>query len=383
MGQLPQPTPQRVSSRRVTARPCAAANRKHSLRAGEYGRIGKLSRDARGLLYGCGAAFRNGGKGMRISFLMCLVVLLLARPKTHADYSGFHVDGRHLYDPCGNKVVLRGVNKMVVWNDIDCAPSCSEIAQSGTNCLRIVWTTDTWHTSANLDTIIARCASEDMIPMPELHGFSHLSELDQAVAYWTRSDVLEVISRHEDYLIINIANEVGEGHQDTTEFKNAYAAAVTELRNAGIHVPLVIDADYWGLGIDILQTCGPYLTEQDPDHNLLFSAHPYWSVYTVGEYRASQEGINAELDECVLLDLPVILGELCAYSLNSTIPEECEQGVDYLHLIKAAHEREIGWLAWSWGNGNNPCTQMDMTTDGTFETLHGWGREVAVDDTYS
>lgn len=33
------------------------------------------------------------------------------------DKPGFYVSGRFLYDKCGNKVVLRGVNEMVIWRD--------------------------------------------------------------------------------------------------------------------------------------------------------------------------------------------------------------------------------------------------------------------------
>ena len=40
-------------------------------------------------------------------------------------------------------------------------------------------------------------------------------------------------------------------------------------------------------------------------------------------------------------------------------------------------------MAWSWGPGNGDCPAMDMTTDGRFETLRGWGLEVAVTDPHS
>ena len=39
----------------------------------------------------------------------------------------------------------------------------------------------------------------------------------------------------------------------------------------------------------------------------------------------------------------------------------------------------IGWLAWSWGPGNFDSPEMDMTVHGSYNTLIGWGKEVAVD----
>jgi mannan endo-1,4-beta-mannosidase len=35
--------------------------------------------------------------------------------------------------------VLRGINKMIIWMDIDGDPSCSEIAKTGANAVRMVW----------------------------------------------------------------------------------------------------------------------------------------------------------------------------------------------------------------------------------------------------
>jgi mannan endo-1,4-beta-mannosidase len=58
----------------------------------------------------------------------------------------------------------------------------------------------------------------------------------------------------------------------------------------------------------------------------------------------------------------------------------CRGRIAYEHIMQEAQRLGIGWLAWSWGPGNSDCREMDMTTDGTFDTLHDWGLEVAVTD---
>src|SRR5690606_35051972 len=52
----------------------------------------------------------------------------------------FFVDGRFLYDGCGEKVVLQSVNEMIVWSpQRDGLPEFVEIARTGANAVRIVW----------------------------------------------------------------------------------------------------------------------------------------------------------------------------------------------------------------------------------------------------
>jgi len=92
-----------------------------------------------------------------------------------------------------------------------------------------------------------------MIPIIELHDATgEWQKLSMLVDYWTRPDVLEVLKKHQEYLIINIGNEVG-AQVSESEFKTGYEAAVKRMREAGIHVPLMIDGSDWEKNIDILQ----------------------------------------------------------------------------------------------------------------------------------
>ncbi|HEY8464448.1 MAG TPA: cellulose binding domain-containing protein [Bacillota bacterium] len=289
------------------------------------------------------------------------------------NYPGFRVKGRFLYDKYGVKVILVGVNKMVIWTDIDGLPSYEEIAKTGANCVRIVWTSD--GTAKQLDTAIYNCRANSMIPMVEHHGATGAwNDLQKCVDYWTRPDVVAVIKKHQEYLLINIANECGDANVSTSAFRTEYTAAVQQMRQAGIHVPLIIDGTDWGKNINILQSEGPALLEADPDHNLLFSVHMWWPQM----WGYSEQTVIDEIAESVNLNLPLIVGEFGA------LWEESAQGqIPYKTIMEQCHKNQIGWLAWSWGPGNNPQTFLDMTEDSTFATLHGWGLEVAVTDQYS
>ncbi len=287
--------------------------------------------------------------------------------------TGFRVSGRHLYDHCGERVVLRGVNKMIYWVDIDGVPSCAEIARTGANVVRMVWLTP--GSAAALDEAITNCVAEQLIPLVDLHdGTGDWSMLPVLVDYWTRPDIREVIEKHQRNLLINIGNEVGDATVTPHEFRTGYESAVKRMRAAGIHVPLIIDGTDWGKDIDVLQSEGPALIEADPDHNLVFSIHMWWPRM----WGYSEETVIEELAESVEMELPLIVGEF-----GNQWTESAPGEIPYLTIVEQTHLLGVGMLPWEWGPGNNPQTWLDMTADGTFDTLQGWGLEVAVTHPYS
>lgn len=292
---------------------------------------------------------------------------------SQAGHPGFWVEGRELRDPCGEKVVLRGVNEMVIWGGSrDGRPFFDEIAKTGANVVRIVW--NTTGSVKKLEAAIQNALAAQMIPMPELHDATgDLTKLPQCVDYWVRSDVAAVLLKYQDRLIVNIANEVGHGSVTRNAWRTAYESAIERMRAAGIHVPLVIDAPTWGQNVNMLQSEGPTLIKGDPDHNLVFSVHMWWDD-------PNGSRVTTELNESVALNLPLIVGEFAQHAVY-----KCSSApFDYHTLLALAQELEVGWLAWSWGGvKNNDCATdgpFDMTTKGTFDTLEGWGLEVAVTD---
>lgn len=308
-----------------------------------------------------------------ISVLAALfLVPIAANAAVDSTHPGFRVEGRFLYDNTGEKVILYGVNKMCIWTDKDGVPSFSEIAKTGANCVRITWGID--GSAEDLDTVIRNCRAEHMIPIVELHDATgDWSKLPTLVNYWIRPDVVNVIKKHQDYLLVNIGNEVGQDVAEAT-FKADYESAVKKMREAGIHVPLVIDASSYGQSIDMLQACGPYLISADPDKNLMFSVHMWWP-YMWGH---TDQQVIDELAQSVNMNLPLIVGEF------GHIWDETENGkIPYKTIMEYCYKDQIGYLPWEWGPGNNPQTFLDMTTDSTYATLNDYGKEVMLTNQYS
>jgi len=282
-----------------------------------------------------------------------------------------YVQGRRLFDRCGEPVVLRGINEMVIWTAPE-GQTFPEIAKTGANTVRVVWTIKDHPGAEQLDRVLARAIAEKLIPIIELHDATgNLAEVPRLVEFWVRPEIVSVLKKHEHSLLLNIANEAGSAVQ-LAEYVSTYTSAIEKLRSAGLELPLMIDAPGWGQDIDTLQAAAPALMQADPRRNLLFSAHLWWSKGESSDDPGSTKRIRSEIEESVAMDLPLVIGEFAHAGVG------CSRSIDYSTILTEAERAGIGWLAWSWGPGNRDCNEMDMTTAGTFETLQGWGLDVSV-----
>jgi mannan endo-1,4-beta-mannosidase len=290
-------------------------------------------------------------------------------------YPGFRVQGRDLYDRCGEKVILRGVNEMVVWSSgKDGVPEFAEIAKTGANVVRIVWTAKDG-SPAELDQAIGNAVAAQLIPMIELHDATgDNSKIPMVVDWWVKPEVVAVIKKWQHVLLVNIANEAGAGTVNAAIFEEDYTLAVTRMREAGYHVPLILDAPNWGQNLNILLAGGPAVLAADPDQNLMLSVHMWWN---------DPDGARVikGIADSVASGLPIVIGEFAHHAAY-----QCTAApFDYRTMMAEAQANGIGWLVWSWGGvKNNDCAAdgpFDMTTDGTFAGLvPGWATEIAVSD---
>jgi mannan endo-1,4-beta-mannosidase len=326
-----------------------------------------------------------------------LEVSQLASPTTQSARTTFYTKGRYLYDKLGNKVVLRGINKMSVWDQEDSTGNISfpEIRKTGANSVRIVWairkdlkpgTSDTDLTLLN--KLITSAKTNHLIPMIELHDATgEWNRLQELVSYWTQPAVINIIKNHQEYLMVNIGNEVGNDQVSEAQFIAGYTKAIKTMRASGINTPLVIDASDWGKNLDILNATAATLLNADPNNNLLFSVHLYWPKSS----GADANFIRSNLQKSVNLNYPLIVGEFSEFGAwaGANVSHCSTNGkIDYQTILEVCHKHEIGWYAWEWGPGNGVedplCSVMDMTPDRSFKKLKpGWATEVAIDSPYS
>lgn len=283
-------------------------------------------------------------------------------------HSTYYVQDGALYDHCGEKVILRGVNHPTLYVDRQ-GEALPEIAKTGANSVRLFWFASHGVPIDEAETAISRSRELHMLPILEMHDSTCEWSLDQIEEYWTSSAAVALIKRHEKQLIVNIANEASAPDRNT--FRSKYSAIIKSMRAAGIHVPLMVDGSHCGRDYEMLLSQGPALLEADPDHNLIFSAHLYDPM------PASE--IGSVYEDFASAKLPFVVGEFANKS-----PPGCGAALQYAGLIEQAEKHGVGWLAWSWGDDdagsawNTDCEEFDMTSTFAFDSLEGWGKEVAV-----
>lgn len=326
----------------------------------------------------------------------------------------FKVVGRDLVDPCGEKVLLKGVNKMSIFDEEDIYGDryFPEIAKTNANCVRIVWFATHSNTQqlAQFESLIKNCIANKMIPMIELHDATcNWDMLDEVVAFWIKPSVVQLVQKYQHALLVNIANEAGANDAvSAAQFVAGYKDAITKMRIAGIKTPLVIDGPDCGQNLEIIVQTSAQLIQHDPDHNIMFSVHTYWSNVAI-QASGNPTFIKNQLQAAVDNNVPLILGELTAFGGWTGLAPQQDQmarcsplsAVDYTTLMTETSMRNVGWLLWEWGPGNaiygdfnndgtpDPpidCPQMDITTDGTYNSVvaitpaspNAWAKEAVI-----
>lgn len=311
------------------------------------------------------------------------------------------VVGSNIKNKCGTNLLIRGVNftgyfqydindRMTTINRIN------QIKMTGANTVRLPWLSSTQYSRDYkvLDTLIRRIIEKKMIVMVDYHDLTCQqltpANIQTATNYWLSPNILAILKKYENYILLNIANEVGQDWEGNTanvrqKLIDSYSPAITALRNAGLKCPFVIDANDCGQNIEALIGAAPTLLAADPDHNIVFSAHAYWNNdnYTTRLTNAATTAQNAGI--CL------VIGE---FSVAQDCPLDAQTN-DYAAIMQVCNQKEIGYLAWEWGgsqqySGNGTLCPDDSRgvgysrltmsgSSGLFVDVAGWGIPVKND----
>ena len=317
------------------------------------------------------------------------------------------VQGKNLYDSQSQPLVLRGVNYSVMddWG-FPATDLISEIEKSGANTIRLQWyktyAARPAYTATDLDNLLTKCKTNRIIPILELHDITCQADANlintQLISWWTDPAIVTVLNKHKKYLIINLANEVGRyrwaGYSPASlaNWKDAYKTAITSIRNAGLNMPIMIDAPDCGTDIRAIVDGGQEIITHDPQGNIIFSVHSYWAGYN---------GFS-DLTNAINANLPIVFGEVankqddtvngansfCHYNIDGTTtePNNPTNGFQYQTLLNTLKTNNIGWLAWAWTRDGCPARNMTSNNAtapyGGFNTLTTFGNDIVNNPNY-
>lgn len=296
-----------------------------------------------------------------------------------AQLPGMYTDKKFLFSATGDTVILKGFNAMIVYWDIHGDVNFPEIEKTGANCVRIFWKLDAPSPlPSDLDKVLENCIAHHMIPIICLwEATGDWNKIQFCVDYWCSPSIVPILKKYERHLIVNIANEPGDKSMGEQMFRDTYRQAVQQIRDAGIHTPLIIDADNWGRNADAVLDNGEFLLQEDPDHNLIFSWH-LWDPQNWGT------GTKSEIDRIILKaagkDICFIVGEFgpCEQCGNCSGTR-----INWEYLIEKAYKNNIGYLPWVWKWTD--CHSIINNSTGKYGSWVNppWGESVAITSPYS
>ena len=358
-----------------------------------------------------------------IKFKLLFVALLLSLLGL-AQQTTLQVVGKNLTLTNGQPIVLRGINYPIInegsislSNATQYRAYIDQVALTGANAIRLPWYTNgqSWRdqtanggtpgtvngyvSNGHLSGILSYCIAKGMIPILSIHDDDYITCKDNwnyftttVMNFWTSPDVLNLIQTNKSSIIINLANEFDKvrwsaSNQATAllNFKNNYNNAITTLRNAGVTVPIMIDAPDCGQSSTELLSVSESMNASDPQHNLIFSSHAYWAGYA-----NTLAQVQTKLNEAQSKNVCFVLGEIA--NNQDDAPNYCgdlDLRALYPQILTEACSRSIGWLAWTF---NHDCTQYSashnsttyrvMSTNSSFANLTSFGNDLVNNANY-
>lgn len=269
------------------------------------------------------------------------------------------VDGRFLYDPCGQKIIIRGVEWVA--GDV----YLEEVAKTGANCVRqMLWKPDERLTTEKLEKKIRLAVENGMFY--DVAPWGGASNFVDRNAWFNEPDIKNVLMKWEDYIIIHAA---GEFTKEVTyeQWQNDVKKTIDQFRGYGYQCPLGIMSVFGGRDPHPILSHGRELFDYDPEKNIIFGCQMYWGDwYTDHSFNMT---IAEGCKEFAALDFPVQVG---------ACPSDCNTDCGLIAWDES-WKNELGCLWWSWHGGS----KHSLTTNEKFGSWTEKGQIVCVTGEYS
>ncbi|WP_238011717.1 glycoside hydrolase family 5 protein [Dactylosporangium sp. AC04546] len=275
---------------------------------------------------------------------------------------GLHVQGRDVVEAGGTPFVMRGISHPYAWMK-DQGQAFADVKRLGANTVRVVLTSEVG--ASEVADVIATCKQQRLICVLENHDTTGYGDqagaatLDRVADWW--AGLRDVLAGQEDYVVVNIGNEP-YGNSGTGEWTAATSAAIGKLRAAGLRHLLMADAPNWGQDWSgVMRDNAASVLAGDPLHNTVFSVHMY-GVY------GTADKVTTYLDAFHERGLPLVVGEFGWKHTDGAVADEA--------IMRAAQERGIGYLGWSWSGNSGGVEYLDAAAGFDAERLTDWGRRL-------
>ena len=277
------------------------------------------------------------------------------------------VQGRHLLDTCGNRLVIRGVEESFGIG-IDVRGSWSslvdQIALTGSNAFRLLPNMSQL-TTADVDGIIGRAVYNQMVVF--------LSVGTANRAWFGQAATKAMIARYKKWIVLDALEEVT--FDDRTRWQSEAIAAIGWFRGQGYTEPVTVIANNYGRDLQSLLRNGAAVVAADPLGRTVLGWQAYWgnNDYWQGVYGLTlAEGI----DQAALQPFPIQLGIIDYtdwFVFGPTVT------MDFVPAMARAQANGVGWLWWDYYNPFDTSTSLSPF-DGMADNLDATGNVVVNTD---
>ena len=287
----------------------------------------------------------------------------------------FYVSDGRLYDKSGAPFLIRGVSNAHNYYLTEALAALPRIKGFGFNTVRVVWCADTleregrcdkkdMHSPGELADIINQMRSLQLVAVLEMQnstGSDDPAHLSLMADYYTKPEILDILMKNKDMIIINIANEWFGAWQDTSgTYIEAYKSVITRLRQAGLPHLLMIDGGGWGQDFESIKRS--YQQLMAADSNVMFSTHMY-------DVFSSETAVKDAFAFIRANKIPWVVGEFgCSHGDRGAV------ACDSILTEASSSQGTYGYIAWSYAGNGGGLEDLDITSD--WSNLSAWGKRL-------